>query len=303
MRSIESTSIPTLISLIEPHSLDFPTMSISDVDVAIMAASAGADVVRARYGTRLEKTPKSPLDFATDADIESERAIFRVIRSARPNDELIGEESGHVNEGRSGRVWLIDPLCGTVNFAARTPLVGINVALQTTDGITAAATADPLSGEIMWTDGVRACLRGDDSDTTLRPSADSRLVDVNLDGPYPNGEWFDSVRVLADPDFASSFRPRVSSTSLALAWVAAGRRAAYITDGDLLGSVHFASALALCQSVGCVVTNLLGDEPHTGVRGLVASSDEHTHEVLLSVIRRQLSRSNSATPGLSTGDS
>lgn len=48
--------------------------------------------------------------------------------------------------------------------------------------------------------------------------------------------------------------------------MAAGRRAVYVTDGDLRGSVHFANGIALCQGAGCVVTDIHGQPPDTGAR-------------------------------------
>lgn len=64
-----------------------------------------------------------------------------------------------------------------------------------------------------------------------------------------------TVRMLTSPAFTRQFGPRVLSTTLALAWVAAGRRAAYVAEGDLRDSVHFAAGIALCQAAGCIVTD------------------------------------------------
>jgi len=124
-------------------------------------------------------------------------------------------------------------------------------------------------------------------DEPLTPSAGSALVDVNLDGPYPNAERFRAVQVLAARAFGDSFRPRVSSTTLALAWVATGRRAAYLTDGHLRDSVHFSSGIALCQAAGCIVTGLRGQPVHTGVGGLVAAADQPTHAALIAIVDQQ----------------
>jgi myo-inositol-1(or 4)-monophosphatase len=110
---------------------------------------------------------------------------------------------------------------------------------------------------------------------------------VNLDPPFPNGRAFRAVELLADEAFAAHFRPRVVSTTLAVAWVAAGRRAAYVTDGHLKDSVHFASGIALCQAAGCVVTGLRGQPVHTGVGGLLVAADQPTHATLLALIDRQ----------------
>ena len=261
-------------------------MHPTDAELAVAAAEAGAAVVRAKYGGPLARYDKSPTDFATDADLEAERAILDVLRRARPDDGFLGEEAGAVGPA-AARTWLVDPLCGTLNYAARTPLVSVNVALRDNGSVTAAAVADPLAGEVFWTDGVQARLRHDGIDQPLAPSAHTRLVDVNLDAPFPNADRFRAVRMLAAAEFAGQFRPRVSSTTLALTWVAAGRRAGYVTDGQLRDSVHFTSGIALCEAAGAVVTGLRGQPLHTGVEGLVAAADPDTHAALIAIINQQ----------------
>ena len=265
-----------------------PCMRLSDWEVAIAAAEAGAAVVRARFGTALTRLEKSTMDFATDADVEAENAILNVLRAVRPTDAYLGEELGSSGDDSPDRIWLIDPLCGTLNFAAQTPLMAVNVALREHGGVAVAASADPLADEVFWTDGTAAYSRCDGHDQSLRPSAVTRLVEVNVDPPYPNGEKVRMANVLADPRFARAFRPRVVSTTLALAWVAAGRRAAYVTDGHLRDNVHFASGVALCQASGCVVSGLLGQPLHSGMQGLIAAADVETHATLTTIIIRGL---------------
>ena len=262
-------------------------MSTTDEELAITAARAGAAVVRDRYGATLTRVEKSGGDFATAADIEAEQVILDVLRAVRPDDAVTGEETGRTGGGGQ-RMWLVDPLCGTLNYAVRTMLVAVNVALRTPAGITVAASADPFTDEVFWTDGVGAYVRHDGVDERLTPSAGSHLVDVNLDPPFPNAPGFRAVRLLGDAGFVARFRPRVVSTTLAVAWVAAGRRAAYVTDGDLRDSVHFASGIALCQAAGCVVTDLWGQPVHTGAGGLVVAADRPTHDALLALVAGQV---------------
>jgi myo-inositol-1(or 4)-monophosphatase len=256
-------------------------------DAEVAAARAGAAVLRAMFGSALARFDKSGGDFATAADLEAEKAVTEVIRAARPADAITGEESGSTGADGAERRWLVDPLCGTLNYAARSMLAAVNVALQAGPGITAAASADPFSGEIFWTDGDRACLRSDGADARLAPSPRTQLVDVNLDPPFPNAPGFRAVTLLADEVFTARFRPRVVSTTLALAWVAAGRRAAYVTDGRMIDSVHFAAGIALCQAAGCTVTGLHGQPPHTEAGGLIAAADRQAHAALLEIIRDQ----------------
>lgn len=119
----------------------------------------------------------------------------------------------------------------------------------------------------------------------LRPTPASRLADANLDMPFPSVPGFRAVDLLAHGEFAERFRPRVVSTTLALAWVAAGKRAAYVTDGgDLSTSVHFAAGIALCRAAGCVVTGFDGAPVGEAGHGLVVAADEETHRSLMAMI-------------------
>ncbi|MER7956710.1 inositol monophosphatase family protein [Streptomyces sp. NPDC096030] len=276
--------------------INSPAVRLDDTAVAVAAAGAGSDVVRSLYGRRLARIDKGDGDFATAADVAAEKAILDVLRTARPDDAVLGEESGRQGAADAERRWLVDPLCGTLNYAAGTMVVAVNVALR--DG--AAAVADPFGGEVFFTDGRAAWVRrggdgggdgggegdGGGSVTPLTPTPATSLVDVNLDPPFPSAPGFRAVDLLAHPGFVARFRPRVVSSTLALAWVAAGRRAAYVTDGgDLSGSVHFAAGIALCRAAGCVVTGIDGGPVGAGGRGLVAAADAGTHEQLMSMIR------------------
>ncbi|MEU7561942.1 inositol monophosphatase family protein [Streptomyces eurythermus] len=254
-----------------------------DAAVAIAGARAGADVVRTLYGRRLSRVDKGAGDFATAADVEAEEAILGVIRAARPDDAVLGEEGGQRGAADTVRRWLVDPLCGTLNYAVGNMLVAVNVALRGGP----AAVADPFSGEVFFTDGETAWVRRDGADDApLTPTPATRLVDVNLDPPFPSAPGFRAVDLLAHPGFIERFRPRVVSTTLALAWVAAGRRAAYVTDGgDLSGSVHFAAGIALCRAAGCVVTGIDGAPTGEAGRGLVVAADEDTHGLLMTMMR------------------
>lgn len=238
------------------------------------------------YGQRLTRIDKGAGDFATAADVAAETAILSIIRAARPLDAVLGEEGGQQGATNAARQWLVDPLCGTLNYAVGTMLVAVNVALRNGP----AAVADPFSGEIFFTAGETAWVRQDGADAQLAPTPASQLVDVNLDPPFPGAPGFRAVDLLAHPGFAERFRPRVASTTLALAWVAAGKRAAYVTDGDdLSGSVHFAAGIALCRAAGCVVTGIDGAPIGQAGRGLVVAADGETHRHLMSMIcsRRQ----------------
>ncbi|MEU4411711.1 inositol monophosphatase family protein [Nocardia salmonicida] len=256
-------------------------MHRSDSEIAIHATEVASAVIRSAFHAPLTRYAKQGDDFATQADIAAEKAILDVLATACPGDRFVAEESGVTGPARSDRTWFVDPLCGTRNFAVDTVLVAVNVALRVGDTVTVAATADPFAEEVFWTAEEGAFLRAEGRDEPLRPHSGSRLVDVDLDHPFP---WSTPARLFDAEGFAGEFHPRVLSTSLALVWVAAGRRAAYLTGGDLRDSVHFSSAIAVCQAAGCVVTGLAGQPLHTAPHGLIAAADAPTHARLVEAV-------------------
>jgi myo-inositol-1(or 4)-monophosphatase len=262
-------------------------MSVNDVELAIALAAMGASVVRECFGSKLQRFEKGGGDFATNADVAAENAMLELLRRHRPDDAILAEESGSSGV-KGGRVWLIDPLCGTLNYAAKMRLVAVNVALKTDDRFTAAAVADAFSDDLFWTDGASSFVRTGTIDKRLAPDTKSRLVDLNVDPPFPNAPAFKAAMLATDPDFCSMFRARVVSTSLALTWVASGQRAGYVTDGDLRDSVHAAAGLAICESAGCTLTDLHGQSWGKAATGLIAAADAEAHARLLMLIRKQL---------------
>ncbi|MFE3260812.1 inositol monophosphatase family protein [Nocardia sp. NPDC059229] len=92
-------------------------------------------------------------NFATQADLAAELTILDILRAARPGDRFLAGESGTTGDP-SDRTWLIDPLCGTRNFAAGTPLVAVNSALR------------------------------------AAPRSASGLVEIDADNPSPYTDWF-----------------------------------------------------------------------------------------------------------------
>jgi myo-inositol-1(or 4)-monophosphatase len=251
-----------------------------EVEVAIAAAEAGAAVIRATYGAPVTHYAKSATDFATETDLEAERAVKATVREAFPDDAFLGEEGGLDGPPDATRTWLVDPLCGTLNFAATTPLVGVNVAMREGTEVTAAAVVDPFAGETYWSDGVRTRLLTEHGEQEPTPSAVTRLVDLDFDG---NPAW--ATAVAGAPGFTPRFGIRGVSTSLATTWVADGRRAAYLQHGDVRDSVHFAAPLAVCRAAGCVVTDLRGEPVESGPNGLLVAADGPTHKALLEVLR------------------
>lgn len=119
-----------------------------DQDIALahaLADAAGAAIrpyFRAAHGLE-HKADASPV---TLADREAEASMRRLLAAEVPNDGIIGEEYGTERAGAS-RIWVIDPIDGTVSFAAGRPIFGTLIALLQ-DGWPVMGIIDqPISGE------------------------------------------------------------------------------------------------------------------------------------------------------------
>ncbi|GLR65802.1 inositol monophosphatase [Acidocella aquatica] len=99
------------------------------------------------------RTKSGPLDPVTVADEAAERALDAGLRALFPGDDVLGEEAASADESllgrlaRPGRVWIIDPIDGTANFAAELPLFGVMAALVEEDRILAGFIHDPVSDD------------------------------------------------------------------------------------------------------------------------------------------------------------
>ncbi len=71
-------------------------------------------------------------DIVTDVDIFMETKIIEKIREWFPEHSIYSEEKGEII-GNSEYVWFIDPIDGTINFAANIPLFSTSVALKKND--------------------------------------------------------------------------------------------------------------------------------------------------------------------------
>ena len=72
------------------------------------------------------KADRSPV---TEADRGAEALLVDRIRSAYPEDGVLGEELGE-SPSRSGYRWILDPIDGTRSFARGVPLFGTLVSLE-----------------------------------------------------------------------------------------------------------------------------------------------------------------------------
>lgn len=78
----------------------------------------------------------------TQADRAADALIQAAIQAAYPDNAILSEENQTVLDSPKKAVWVIDPLDGTINFTAGTPIWGVSIA-RCVDGV-------PESGAIYF---------------------------------------------------------------------------------------------------------------------------------------------------------
>ena len=104
------------------------TVTAADVALAHALADAAGAAIRPLFRAENGLETKEDLSPVTRADREAEAAMRRLLAAERPRDGIHGEEYG-VEEGSSGRQWVLDPIDGTRAFIAGRPIFGTLIAL------------------------------------------------------------------------------------------------------------------------------------------------------------------------------
>jgi myo-inositol-1(or 4)-monophosphatase len=126
----------------DPHDL----LAVA-VDV-VRAAAALASRLRAD-GVGDVSTKSSPTDVVTAADTAVERQVVGALRRLRPDDGVLGEETGG-SAGSTAVRWILDPIDGTVNYLYGLPQYAVSLAAEVGGQIVAGVVHNPATGD-EWT--------------------------------------------------------------------------------------------------------------------------------------------------------
>ena len=215
---------------------------------------------------------KGEKDVVTEADHRSEEAILEKIGAAFPDDAFLAEESGESGV-LTERLWVIDPLDGTVNYANGIPFFAVSIGLVVEGRPVLGVIYDPTRGELFSAvSGGGARLDG----RPVRVPTGKRLVDsvVSLGLPTSGfGRQYREIRRQVRITRA------MGSAALSLAYLANGRFDAYVQWSKLsLWDICAAGFIAI--EAGATVTSALGDTwfglgmPAKSI-GLVAAAPQH----------------------------
>jgi myo-inositol-1(or 4)-monophosphatase len=253
-----------------------------------LACQAGA-ILMDRY-ERLEQIDyKSARDVVTEADHLSEALIVRRIQDRYPTDAILAEETGEhravageaPTSGR-GRVWIVDPLDGTVNYANGLPVFCVSIGLVV-DGVPSVGVIlDPTRDESFGAarDGPATL-----DDRPIHASVKDKLSDFVISMALSGRSAVSRSRNVRKQIRISR---SMGSAALALAYVGNGRFDAFVQQGGL-STWDVAAAGLIAERSGARVTAMDGGPWFDLARGprsigILAAPAAH-HEALLALVR------------------
>jgi myo-inositol-1(or 4)-monophosphatase len=252
---------------------------MDDLAVALAAARAGGAIVRDGFAQAVTPEYKRQFDPVTATDHSSEAVVLSLIAEHRPNDAILAEERGGTIP--EGRLWIVDPLDGTVNFVHGIPQISVSVALWEGDRPLVGVIYDPLRDECF------SAATGHGAHLNERPirvspveSLDRSVAATGF--PYDHGEFADEYAQVVGAVLASvNGIRRFGSAALDLAWVAAGRYEAYWELG--LAPWDQAAGIVIVREAGGRVTDLFGADS-VPTTPLVLATNGVVHDELQRII-------------------
>jgi myo-inositol-1(or 4)-monophosphatase len=120
------------------------------LEVAVRAARTGGQVALARLGKPDYMRWKTHRDVVSGSILEVQQAILEVLRRETPDFGIFAEE-GPEDEPLpldAEHLWIVDPICGSLNYVQGVPFFGVSVALRTAGAIRVGAVYDPSRDEM-----------------------------------------------------------------------------------------------------------------------------------------------------------
>jgi myo-inositol-1(or 4)-monophosphatase len=190
----------------------------------------------------------------TDADLAIGTLLTQHINDSYPQHGLLEEESG-ARPGADEVTWIVDPLDGTSNYAAGSPLYGIMMAAVSPRGVLAGGIALPAFGTVYVAQHRRGATR-DGRPLRRLPAADpdTSLIAYGMDkGP---AEVMDAEARLVAAVGMVCRGVRMSNSVFDICMVADGAYGAFVHRGCRIWDI--AAAVCILKECGGLCTDLDG---------------------------------------------
>ena len=236
-------------------------------EVGVLAMGFFADL------DSLDTQMKGDQDFITKADGAVEALFRQRIAEAFPDDTVLGEEMGG---GGSDRLWIIDPIDGTANFARGDRQWCVSIAFVTEGRPQLGVIHAPALDEAFTAQrGGGACLNGRPIRAAETRDMRRSVIEFGWSTRLPTRHYIDGVARFYE---AGAHVKRGASGALGLANVAAGRTDGY---GELhINSWDAAAGLLIAEEAGARINDYFSGDWLTDGNPVLAAAP-HLWEPIL----------------------
>lgn len=236
------------------------------LDFALETAEKAGIIALKHFRRANRISMKSKQDIVTTADKEVEKLVMKEIESRFPQHGILAEESGK-HQGSSDYLWVIDPIDGTVNFAAGLPFFAISIGLAYKEKPILGVVYDPFHNEFIYAEkGKGAFLNG----KRVRVGNEKELINCVVEtdlGHKRSKHIVKRVKALLPVTRAVRL---LGCASLGLAYVALDRGQAYVHNDTQPWDV--AAAYIVIKEAGGEVINFKGEPWQLYDRAVIASN-------------------------------
>lgn len=204
--------------------------------------------------THIYHEKEESANFSTEADLASEKIVFDFIKQKHPDDSFLSEEMGFVQK-KGNRIWVLDPIDGTVNFSHGQPLWGVSLAVFYEKELQYGAIYLPVLKDLFFAQKGRGVFLNNQK-IQVSDRSDMNTALIGFETAYPSGR-----RVQKFP-FDQFLRktPSVIGLSLStvydLAAIAGGRLDGFIEESTCIWDI--AAGTLLVEEAGGLVCDWKG---------------------------------------------
>ena len=249
-----------------------PDNASEQLQVALEAAHAAAEISRHYFAGNFTVTTKADMTPVTQADVECEQAIRDIILGRFPDHGFYGEETGRTQES-ADYLWLVDPIDGTKGFVRQYPFFSTQIALMHKGEVILGVSSGTMFDELAWAEkGRGAWLNGKRLGVSDIADPDRSAVSTgNLKSLAESPGWSRLGEVVARAD-----RIRGYGDFYHYHLLAAGKIEAVIeSDVNIL---DIAALSIIVTEAGGVFTDLNGNAPDLETRSVLATNKSlHGH--------------------------
>ncbi len=262
--------------------------TFDNLEIVTAIARGAGEIIRRHFAAPIpiaaRKSTRS--DVVTAADTEAEAFIVRELTARFPAHHIVGEEGGGQGApaATAAHHWFVDPIDGTVNFAAKLPHFCTSIALATADrrpllGVVYDPTRDEVFSAVR---GGGAFLNGQ----PVRVTGIAELSDAVVSTGFPYDKHTNPDNNAREwTEFLKHIRGerRLGSAALDLAYIAAGRLDGY-WEKDLKPYDAMAGVLLVAEAGGRVTDYAGAPDPQRADRGRYVASNGLIHDAMLRVL-------------------